>query len=458
MAIKFYNTLNKGLTELDKSPGEMVGMYNCGPTVYDYVHIGNLRSYVFADTIKRVLLQNGYGVMQVMNLTDIGHLKSDGDTGEDKMMIALKRENKPVTISAMKEIATFYRDRFVEDLLSLNISYPDKLEFASDHVDDDISLISKLDEKGFTYKTTDGLYFDTSKDPNYGKLGGLNLSKENSESRIGDNSEKRNPSDFALWKFNDKLGYEAPWGKGFPGWHVECSSMSMKFLGETFDIHTGGIDHIPVHHNNEIAQSECATGVPYVKIWMHNAFVTLTDSERMAKSLGNTIRLRDLSDAGVSPHSYRLWLLTAHYRKEVSFTWDAVRAAEVALKRLYAIYDNLPLQSEDRNSYLDSFEEVMRDDLDTPKAISLMWDMLRDENIYVASKKYSLEVMDKYLGLNISNREKIVIPEKVHNLVKDREDAREAQNFALADEIRMQIEKEGFLVKDTKDGPLISKI
>ena len=460
MAIEFYNTLTKTLTKLDKVPGETVGMYNCGPTVYDFVHIGNLRSYVFADTIKRTLLESGYQVNQIINLTDIGHLKSDGDTGEDKMMIALHRENKPINRESMKEIAVFYRDRFVDDLNALNITLPSKLEYASDHVDADIDLIKRLETNGFVYTTSDGVYFDISKDPKYGILGGLNLDKEESVSRIGENTEKRNPNDFALWKFNQELGYESPWGRGFPGWHIECSSMSMKYLGETFDIHTGGIDHIPVHHNNEIAQSECATGVQYVKIWMHNAFVTLSDSEKMAKSLGNSIRLKDVIDAGILPVSYKLWLLTAHYRKEVNFSWDALRAADTALRRLYAIYDTL--EDGDNNdmndSHINAFIQAMQSDLDTPKAISIMWEMIKDETISQANKKVLLDKMDRFLGLNISSRPKVSIPGEVFDLIKQREEARKNNDFKLSDEIRDKVQEFGFSVKDTKDGPLIYKI
>ena len=461
MAIKFYNTLTKKIEVFEKDPKETVGMYNCGPTVYDYVHIGNLRSYVFSDTIRRVLEGAGYKVNQVINLTDIGHLKSDADTGEDKMMIALRREGKPITKEAMKEIAVFYRDRFVEDIKSLNILFPTHLEFASDHVFADIELIKKLDNKGYVYTTSDGVYFDTKKYPDYGILGGLNLDKEQSESRIGENSEKRNPSDFALWKFNTELGYESPWGAGFPGWHIECSAMSMEYLGETFDIHTGGIDHIPVHHNNEIAQSVCATGHDFAHIWMHNAFVTLGNDAKMAKSLGNSIKFSDIKDAGINPLAYRLWLLTAHYRKEVTFSWDALCASDTALSRIYAIYDSfneeLELDYEIKNKYLSDFISHMENDLDTPGAIASMWEMLKDPEINEKEKMYSMFVMDKYLGLGVCGREKIEVPAEVLALVKERDEARKNNDFKLSDELRDKIQKLGFAVKDTKDGTEIRK-
>lgn len=462
MDIRFYNTLTKKVENFDKDIKEIVGMYNCGPTVYDYVHIGNLRSYVFADTIRRVLENAGYQVKQVINLTDIGHLKSDGDTGEDKMMIALKREGKPITKESMKDIAVFYRDRFVEDIKDLNIQNPTYLEFASDHVKEDVDLIQRLDEKGFIYTTKDGVYFDTSKYEDYGLLGGLNLDKDNSESRIGENNEKRNPSDFALWKFNNELGYESPWGRGFPGWHIECSAMSMEYLGETFDIHTGGIDHIPVHHNNEIAQSVCATGHDFARVWMHNAFVNLDGNIKIAKSLGNIIRLKDIKEASINPLAYRLWLLTAHYRKEITFSWDALRASHTALTRLYDIYDSfsesLDKDYEVTNEYLKKFISYMENDLDTPGAIASMWDMLKDTEIDNKEKMYSMFVMDKYLGLGICGREKVEIPEKVLTLLKQREEARLNNDFKSSDKLRDEINTLGFSVKDTKDGTEIRKI
>lgn len=285
------NTLTKQKELFVPLNEKNVGMYNCGPTVYDYAHIGNLRAYVFADILRRTLEYAGYTVNQVMNITDIGHLSSDADDGEDKMTRGLKREGKPLTLEAMKELADFYAEAFKKDLSWLNIEMPHHMPKASEHIAEDIALIQKLEARGFLYTTSDGVYFNTEKDPHYGKLGGLSDINE-AQARIHAQSEKKSPRDFAVWKKNDVLGYESPWGKGFPGWHMECSAMSMKYLGETFDIHTGGIDHIPVHHNNEIAQSENATGKPYVRTWLHNAFVTVP-SGKMAKSEGTGLTLAD---------------------------------------------------------------------------------------------------------------------------------------------------------------------
>lgn len=295
-----YDTLKKEKREFSPIKEGEVSMYHCGPTVYDYLHIGNLRTFLLADFLRRVFEFNGYKVHQVMNITDIGHLTSDADSGDDKMTKALIREGKELTLENMKQLALFYSDVFKNDLKNLNILTPNSLPMASDHIQEDIDLISLLTKKGFTYKTSDGLYFDTLKYPEYGKLGGISVIDEKElQSRLAQNSEKKDPRDFALWKFNNTLGYEAPWGKGFPGWHIECSAMSMKYLGESFDIHTGGIDHISVHHNNEIAQSESVTGKPLANYWLHGAFLTVKDS-KMAKSSGEFITLKSLVETSTT--------------------------------------------------------------------------------------------------------------------------------------------------------------
>ena len=285
--LQLYNTLSRKKEEFVPLKEGKVRMYSCGPTVYNYAHIGNLRSYVFADVLRKTLEYSGLEVKQVMNLTDIGHLTSDADSGEDKMTKGLLREGKELTLKNMRELAEFYTEKFKEDLEKLNIEMPDGLYYASDYVKEDIELIQKLEEKGYTYKTSDGVYFDTSKMPDYGALWGGVRTQDRDYARVAENSEKKNPEDFALWKFDEKIGFESVWGKGFPGWHIECSAMSIKFLGEQFDIHTGGIDLIPTHHTNEIAQSESATGKkPFVKYWMHSEFVD-TGSEKMSKSKNN---------------------------------------------------------------------------------------------------------------------------------------------------------------------------
>jgi cysteinyl-tRNA synthetase len=291
----FYNTLTGNKDTFTPLKQDGVGMYNCGPTVYDYVTIGNWRAYVFADTLRRVLEYNDIKVTQVMNITDVGHLTSDADAGEDKMTLALAREGKPLTLEAMKEVADFYTNAFLEDLAQLNIKRPAALPRASEHVEAMEALIATLMEKEYAYKTSDGVYFDISRFPSYGKLGNIKLEGQKEGARVEENAEKRNPQDFALWKRNDNLGWDAPWGKGFPGWHIECSAMSMHYLGKQFDIHTGGIDHIPIHHNNEIAQSEAATGRQYVRFWLHNAFLNI-EGTKISKSLGNTIYIHNIID------------------------------------------------------------------------------------------------------------------------------------------------------------------
>ncbi|MEN9524337.1 MAG: cysteinyl-tRNA synthetase, cysteinyl-tRNA synthetase, partial [Candidatus Parcubacteria bacterium] len=274
-------------------------MYHCGPTVYDYAHIGNLRSYVFADLLRRTFEYNNYKVTQIINITDVGHLVTDGDEGEDKMTKALRRENLPLTLGSMDRVATFYFVKFVDDLKALNIELPHEFPRASHYIEDDILMLKELEKKGFVYTTSDGLYFDISKFPTYGKLGNISLQAQKDGARVVVNPEKRNPADFVLWKFDSKIGWASPWGQGFPGWHIECSVMSRKLLGQPFDIHTGGIDHIPVHHNNEIAQSEAAYGQPLANFWMHNEFITV-DNAKMAKSSGGFMTLKSLEDETIS--------------------------------------------------------------------------------------------------------------------------------------------------------------
>ncbi len=433
-----------------------IGMYNCGPTVYDYAHIGNLRAYVFADVLRRTLELNEYEVNQVMNITDIGHLSGDGDDGEDKMTKGLKREGKALTLEAMYDFAKFYIERFKEDLTELNIKMPQVLPRASDHITENIELIKKLEEKGFIYKTSDGLYFDTSKDEDYGKLGKISMKVAESESRIGVNSEKKSPKDFAVWKFNDALGYQTPWGKGFPGWHIECSAMSMKYLGETFDIHTGGIDHIPVHHNNEIAQSESATGKQYVKFWLHNAFVNI-EGGKMAKSEGNFLRLQTLKDKNIAPLSYRYWLLTARYNSPINFSFEGLEGANNAYQKLTNRIQEITDIGNPHTAYVEKFEALMNDDLDTPQALALIWEVLADASLSDSDKKATIFAFDKILGLGLDKIVKTEIPEDILKLAEDREQARKNKDFKKSDELRNEIENFGYTVKDTDTGPKISK-
>ncbi|MEQ1500296.1 MAG: cysteine--tRNA ligase [Parcubacteria group bacterium] len=454
MKIHLQNTLTGEKEEFKAIKEGFVSMYNCGPTVYNYAHIGNLRSYVFADTLRRMFEYNGYKVNQVINVTDIGHLSSDNDDGEDKMTKALKREGKPLTLTAMREVADFYFAEFKKDLTALNVELPEHFPFASDHIKEDIDLVSKLFEKGFTYTISDGIYFDTSKFPEYGKLGNIKKT-DDTESRIGLNQEKKNSRDFAVWKFNSELGYEAPFGKGFPGWHIECSAMSVKYLGPEFDIHTGGIDHIPVHHNNEIAQSVCA-GDPYAKYWMHNAHLNMAGengSEKMAKSGENFITLKTLKERGIDPVALRYVFLTASYSSPLQFSWQTLEGADSALKKIRIKIQSIKDLGEVKET---EFRNLINDDLDTPKALALVWDIIKDDNVSPADKKATILSFDKVLGLELDKVETFEVPEEVQNLLKERDLARANKDFTKSDEIREKIENLGFEVKDTAEGSTVS--
>jgi cysteinyl-tRNA synthetase len=463
MALKFYNTLSRKKEIFTPIDPPNVGFYSCGPTVYDYAHIGNLRAYVFADILQKTLEYSGYKVNRVMNITDIGHLSSDADSGEDKMTKGLLREGKALTLKNMRELAEFYTRKFKEDLTALNIEIPGGVYFASDYIKEDIDLIKKLEQKGYTYATSDGIYFNVSKMSDYGILWGGQKNPDEVQSRIAENSEKINPQDFALWKLNPEIGFESPWGTGFPGWHIECSAMSMKFLGEQFDIHTGGVDHIPIHHTNEIAQSECATGKkPFVRFWMHNNFLDIAAGGKMAKSGDNYITLRTVAEKQISPIAYRFWLLMAHYRTKMNFNWDALEGAEIALKRLYSLYlelgDNI---GKINTEYQQKFKEYIDDDLDTPRALTLLWSIFKEENISSADKKATVLDFDKIFGLGFENLEaaaEINIPNGIKKLLDSREIARKDKDFKKSDELRKEINALGYEINDTPDGQKISKI
>src|SRR3989344_304116 len=462
MSVKFYNTLSRKKENFSPIHKKEVRMYTCGPTVYNYTHIGNLRAYVFADVLQKTLEYSGYEVKRVMNITDIGHLSSDADSGDDKMTKGLLREGKELNLKNMRGLAEFYTEKFKEDLNKLNIKIPSHIYFASDHIKEDTELIGKLEENKYTYKTNDGIYFDTSKMPDYGVLWGGKRERNEDHARIAENKEKKNPEDFALWKFNEKIGFESPWGKGFPGWHIECSAMSLKFLGEQFDIHTGGIDLIPTHHTNEIAQSECATGKkPFVRFWMHNEFVD-TGSEKMSKSAGNFLKLDSLSEKKIDPLAYRFWLLMANYRTKVNFVWEALGGSETALKRLFNLY--LELGDEIGQIHHESqhkFKGFITDDLDTPRALTVLWDVLKNESISPADKKATVLDFDKVLGLGfayLKEAKEISIPEEVSKLIKAREEARKNKDFQKSDELRKEINYLGYEIKDTGEGQKVSRI
>lgn len=462
MEIKLYNTRTRTTEKFSPiNPGE-ARMYHCGPTVYDYAHIGNLRSFVFADTIRRTCEYAGFRVKQVINITDVGHLISDEDEGEDKLEVGAKREHK-----SAQEIAQFYTKAFFNDLAALNICTENTLfPKATEHIAEQIALIETLEKKGFVYKTSDGVYFDTAKFPRYVDFARLDVSGMEEGARVAKNPEKRNSTDFALWKFSPRLRsgqaprqqeWDSPWGIGFPGWHIECSAMSMKYLGEQFDIHTGGIDHIPVHHTNEIAQSECATGKsPFVNVWMHNAFVNV-DGKKMAKSAGTFITLAEVTERGFSPLAYRYFLLTAHYRTPVNFTWEALAGAQAALARLQTVVSEMPDGGDVCVPCDEKFHVAITDDLNTAEALAVVWKIISRDDVSPADKKASLLSWDAVLGLGLADIRPVEIPLRVHELAQERMKAREVDDWTHADQIRAEIESLGFEVRDTETGPKITK-
>ena len=465
MTLKFFNTLSRKKETFKPIHKGKVGIYTCGPTVYQYAHIGNMRAYVMADVLKRTLKHAGFKVNHIINITDVGHLTSDADEGEDKMEAEARREQK-----SAQDIAQFYTKAFWNDLKVLNIATKSiKFPRASRHIKEQITLIKILEKKGFAYQTSDGIYFDTSKFKNYGKLARLNLKGLREGARIGIHAEKKNVSDFALWKFSPQTGarqqeWESPWGIGFPGWHIECSAMSMKYLGAHFDIHTSGIDHIPVHHTNEIAQSESVTGKKFVNYWIHNEFVNM-GGEKMAKSLGNILTLADLEKKGVSPSAYRYWLLTAHYRSPVAFSLNAVHGAGVALQRIVSAIVEASSGGRPVKRIMKKFTEYMSDDLDTPRAIALIWEVLKDEKISPRDKRATIFEFDTVLGLDlkglVKNTKKmahVVVPKNIQQLLREREDARTAKDWATADKLRDAIHTLGYEIKDTSEGSQIIKI
>ena len=466
--LRIFNTESKKIETFIPLHPNVVTIYSCGPTVYDYVHIGNLRSYIFSDILKRTLIYDGYKVKNTINLTDFGHLTDDGDAGEDKMMKGLKREGKPVTLTAMRELSDLYIDAFINDINDLRILPPTQFSRASDFVSEQIQLIKTLEEKGYTYETSDGVYFDIAKFPKYGRLGNINVSALKNGARIEVNTEKHHPADFAVWK-KGVLGWDSHWGKGFPGWHIECSAMAMSTLGKQIDIHTGGIDHIPIHHNAEIAQSECATGRKFAQYWMHNEFITI-DNTRIAKSLGNTLTLRHLSDAGFSGDDYRYWILTSHYRTTVNFSFEALKGAKQALFRIkrfvYEDCQNHATKSDP--DYIKSFLTDINNDLDTPKATTLLFDIIKDKNLTNGVKCATIKYFDKVLGIGLDDKLDDALfslgvlsiedtPAEIQALVNEREVARIAHNWDESDRLRSEINIRGYAVEDGPDGTKISK-
>jgi len=465
MDITLYNTLTRRKEQFSPiTPGE-VGLYTCGPTVYNYAHIGNLRTYVFEDVLKRVLLGAGYDVRHIMNVTDVGHLTSDADEGEDKMEVGARREHKSVW-----ETAQFYWDAFRADMRHLNILEPDVWCKATDHIAEQIDLVRTLEQKGYTYEIKgDGIYFDTSKCPDYGKLARLDLEGLRAGARVKMAAGKRNPTDFSLWKFSPKdrkrqMEWDSPWGVGFPAWHIECFAMALKHLGQRLDIHCGGTDHIPVHHTNEIAQAECALDHKWVNVWAHGEFLTMPagdGEERMSKSSGEFLTLQLLIDRGYDPLAYRLFLLGAHYRQQLAFSWKALDAAAHAFARLKrAAIDLRPHHTGQQpvGRYLDEFRQAAGDDLNMPRCLAAMWAAAGDADADKGAVYATLLAMDDVLGLGFDRMEDPAAQvgqaqaAEIERLITERNDARKNKHFARADQIRDELTGRGIVLEDGPEG------
>ena len=460
--MQLYNSLTRSKEQFTPQSAGQVGFYACGPTVYHYAHLGNLRAYVFMDVLHRILRYAGYEVNLVVNITDVGHLTDDADQGEDKMEKGALREGKSVW-----EIAEHYTNAFMHDVESLNIKQPNVWCKATDHIEQQIALIKRIEENGFTYTTSDGVYFDTSKLPDYGKLiAGFNKEELQAGKRVA-MGEKWNATDFALWKFSPEdeqrqMEWDSPWGKGFPGWHIECTAMGCHYLGEQFDIHTGGIDHIPVHHTNEIAQAQGAFGRDHVRFWLHNEFL-VTDGEKMAKSTGEFLRLASILEQGYCALDYRYFCLLTHYRKPLTFTWQALSAARAARERLTQRVAQLKEQATPagdpsalRLSFQSRFAQAIYDDVNTPQALGVVHELFKSE-CSDAEKLALLLDWDSVLGLGFSSATlpEISVPKHVQALVDAREAARSSKDWARADALRAEIEAHGFSVSDTASGPLV---
>ena len=466
MQVNLYNTLTKQKADFVPLSGNEVRIYSCGPTVYSYAHIGNFRAYIFMDNLRRMLEYNGYKLKHVMNITDVGHLESDSDEGEDKMVKAAKKENK-----TPYEIAKFYTDIFFDDMNKLNIERPEIIAKATEHIDDMLEFAKKIVENGYGYETSTAIYFDVSKLDKYPVLSNRNIHEQIAGARVDVDPEKRNPYDFAIWikaPENHIMKWNSPWGLSYPGWHLECSAMSKKYLGEVFDIHTGGVDHIPTHHENEIAQSKGAFGKIPAKTWMHVEFLQV-DGGKMSKSLGNVYTISQLQEKGIEPLAYKLFCYTAHYRTKLNFTFDGAMASQKALNRLREAYIKHKYGSEEieknlLEEYKAKFIEAINDDLNMPLAMSIVWEVAKSE---IKSNKIAelLIDFDKVLGLDLQNSEKYIenqkkleLPEEILELLEQRKKAREEKNWSLSDELREKLKQKGYNVKDTKEGMTIEII
>jgi cysteinyl-tRNA synthetase len=458
MKLFLYNTLARQKEEFNPVRAGEVGLYTCGPTVYNFAHIGNLRTYLFEDVLKRVLAFNGYTVRHVMNITDVGHLTGDRDMGEDKIETGSRREGRTAW-----DIAEFYTRAFKQDIAQLNILEPTVWCRATDSIPEQIDLIRLLEEKGFTYRTADGIYFDTARFPGYARLSSQNLDALQEGARVEKNPEKRNATDFALWKFSPsgarrQMEWDSPWGVGFPGWHIECSAMSMKFLGEQLDIHCGGIDHIDIHHTNEIAQSEAATGRKFFNFWMHGAFLNIQGGKKMAKSEENFLTLENaLIQRGLPPLAYRFAAFLTHYRKPMEYSDESIQAARNGLEHLYNQVREVAKGSEAAAgaadpAFREKFLEAVNDDLNMPRAMAVVQEMLKSDHPAGAKHATVLE-FDRVLGLGLDRvDQQEELPAEIQKLVDARRQARASKNWAESDRLRDEIQARGYTVKDTRDG------
>ncbi len=468
--MKLYNTASRKIEDFKPLHPPEVTFYSCGPTVYDYTHIGHLRTYVNNDILKRTLGYLGYKVKHVMNITDVGHLTGDSDEGEDKIEKGAVKKGTTVW-----ELARVYTDYFISSIDAMNIIRPDVFSNATQHIPEFIEMIKVLESKGFTYETDEAVYFDISKFKNYGKLSGQKLEEKKMKAREGVHldAKKRNPADFALWfkaagRFKDHvMRWPSKWGEGFPGWHIECSAMCVKYLGETVDIHAGGIDHIPVHHENEIAQSEAATGKQFVRYWFHNDFL-LVDGQKMSKSLGNFYTIDDIKNSKTGPMALRLLFLQTHYRQIMNFTWESLSASSNAYSKLVNHINELKQKvdgsnfkkeyGEEAKNYRQKFIDAISEDLQTPKAVAVLWEITKS-NIVASEKLNLIFEIDEVLGLNLKNAKffAVEIPEEIKKLAQEREAARLAKDFQKSDELRKIIAQKGYGVKDTDEGYKVSK-
>lgn len=456
--MKFYNTLTRSKDEFKELEKGKVRMYSCGPTVYNYAHIGNLRAYIFMDTLRRALKYNGYELTHVMNITDVGHLVSDADEGEDKMLKAARRENKDPF-----EIANFYMDAFLKDIEKLNIDKPEIIARATEHIKDMEEYVKKIIDNGYTYSTEDTVYFDTSKLKDYGVLSRRKIDEQKAGARVDFDSKKRNISDFALWikaPQNHIMKWDSFFGLSYPGWHLECSAMGCKYLGDNFDIHTGGIDHIPVHHENEIAQGKGFSGKLPANYWMHVNFMTV-NGEKMSKSLGNVYTLYDLEEKGYEPLILKMFMFTSHYRNQINFTWEGLDSAKTSLQRLREGYlkhcdGTDEVSQEEIQEYQKRFLDAINDDLNMTVAMSVVWDVIKNSK---KSKKLAELILkfDEVLGLDLKNykEKENKLPDEIIELIAKRDEARKNKDWTESDRIRDLLISKGYEVKDTKEGTLV---